>query len=288
MRIRQSDLASFSRCAQQKKLRDDQRAGILLKPAEQLSRTAYGSVIHHALHAMEMGRLQGHPDPLGQAKATFDYYWNPEHISAICDPVTIWAARDTWSGMQRKAMAVLELYWEYLQGDKSKVLGLEVSFTLPYVLDGETHEIHGTMDRLSLRKGSVPFLNIEDYKSGKDYVKLRWNLQFTIYSWATVQPAFWEQGMWAGQGLYDRFRMLPRRGTWISVRSGVRRSDAGFRGPQDFARMDAALRQYVKAVRAEVYPLSIVGEVCEYCPFREGICGGVPVPAENYGREITR
>jgi hypothetical protein len=41
-------------------------------------------------------------------------------------------------------------------------------------------------------------------------------------------------------------------------------------------------------VRHNIYPLSIVGEVCEYCAFREGICGGVPVPAETYGKEIVR
>lgn len=285
MRIRQSDLASYSRCAQQKRLTDLQRQGALSKPAEQLSRTAYGTVMHHALHAMEKAHFYGQPDPLGQAVATFEYYWNPANISSLTDPVTIWCARDTYSGMARKGVATLELYWDRLQGDKAgRLLGLETSFTLPYVLDGVEHELHGTMDRLSLRKAQTSYINVEDFKSGKDYEKLRWNLQFTIYSWATLQPAFWDQGVWAGQGLYERFRLLPRRGTWISVQNGVKRSDAGYRGAADYARMDAALREYVRAVEAGIYPLSISGSVCEYCPFREGICGGVPVPEEDYGK----
>lgn len=283
--IRQSDLASYARCAQQKKLRDLQKVGMLPKAPEQLSRTAYGSVIHHAAHAMEMAKLQGSADPLATARATFEYYWDPANIGSICDPVTIWCARDTRSGMLRKGLATLDLYWEHLQKDVSKVLGLEVSFTLPYELDGETHTIHGTMDRLSVRKmSSTNVLNIEDFKSGKDYEKLRWNLQFTIYSWATTQRAFWDQWHEFDPGIYDRLRLLPRRGTWISLQSGVKRSDAGFRGMQDYLRMDAALREYVKAVRADIYPLSIVGAVCEYCPYREGICGGVAVPEETHGR----
>lgn len=262
-----------------------QRGGLLAQAPEQLSRTAFGTVIHHALHAMEKAFHEGAPDPLGHAKATFEYYWNQANIHLLTPRVTIWCARDTWSGMLRKGLANLELYWMRLQRDNGRLLGLEVSFTLPYWLDGEEHELHGTMDRLSLRKGaSGPFLNIEDYKSGKDYIKLRWNLQFTIYSWATMQPAFWEQGAWAGHDLGHLYSRIPRRGTWISVQRGVKRSDAGYRGAQDFARMDAALREYVKATRADVFPLSIVGEVCEYCPFQSGICGGVPVPAEDYGR----
>lgn len=282
MIIRQSDLASYSRCPQQKKLTDQMKQGLLHHAPEQLSRTAYGSVMHHALHAMEQTHFHKTGDPLATAKATFDYYWQPEQISPICDPVTIWCARDTWHGMQRKAMVTLEVYWERLQKDVGKVLGLEVPFNIPYVLDGEEHTLHGTMDRLSLRRSGSAFLNIEDFKSGKDYEKLRWNLQFTIYSYATTREEFWEP--WDVPGLYERFRLLPRRGTWISVQGGVKRSDAGYRGPQDYARMDAGLREYIKAVRADIYPLSLTGAVCEYCPFQNGLCGGIPLPAESYGR----
>lgn len=617
MRIRQSDLASYARCAQQKKLVDLSRQGLVGKPA-QLSMTAYGSVVHYAVHVLEKLHFQGREDALEKAKATFVFYWDPANISQICEPVDIWAARQTWHGLLKKGQEVIEVYYARLQSDKSKLLGLEVEFNLPFVLDGEEHTLHGTMDRLSLRKTSTSFLNIEDYKglaldtplptpggwttmgavrvgdqvlgadgrptnvvakssihekpcyrvafddgtsvvcdedhlwttldarsgeavrgvrdirdslftapmrssrgatfrpqrrhsvanaaaldlpevelpidpyvygcwlgdgtrtrgeitkgdpelfdliearghavgpdiagkarcatrtvygltrlladahllghrtvpasylrgsqqqrldllrglmdtdgswhkgrnravfttctkelaatvaelvaslgwkahvfqvvrhgfgqdvdawdvcftpvdanpfslprkadlvrlattvrssrrvirsieptltvptqciqvdaadsmylcgeamvpthnTGQDYKNLRWNAQFTMYSWATLQPGFWDAWGDEGPDLHARFSLLPRRGTWISLRDGAKRSDAGWRGPQDYERLWAAIRGYVDAVKKDVYPLSLKGDVCEYCAFREGICGGVAVPDPSHG-----
>jgi hypothetical protein len=277
-------LTSYARCAQQKHLTDLQRAGMLDKEPEQLSLTAFGTVIHHAARVLEEEHHKGGADPLGKARATFEYYWAPENIHHLTPPVTIWTPRDTWTGSLRRGLAVLGTYYDQLVKDKGKLLGLEVEFTLPYLLDGEWHEIHGTMDRLSLRRTSGgPYLNIEDFKSGRDYIGLRWNVQFTVYSWATLQPAFWDAWGAESADLAHRFANVRRRGTWISLRDGVKRSDAGYRGPQDYARMDVALREYVKAVRLDVYPLTLSGSVCRFCPFREGLCGGVPIPDENYG-----
>lgn len=283
MRIRQSDLASFARCAQEKRLKDLQRDGLLPKAPEQLSNTAYGSVMHHAVRIMEEYHHRQLDDPLGHAQATFEYFWHAENIDAICPPVTIWTPRQTWSGLLRKGLRTLEIYWEHLRRDNGRLLGLEVSFTLPYPLDGVMHELHGTIDRLSVRRASRAYLNVEDFKTGKDYLGLRWNTQFTVYSWATLQPGFWDAWGAEGPALYERFRLAPRRGTWISLRDGAKRSDAGYRGDLDYARMDVALREYVRAVEAGIYPLTLMGSVCRFCPFREGICGGVPVPEESYG-----
>jgi CRISPR/Cas system-associated exonuclease Cas4 (RecB family) len=44
-----------------------------------------------------------------------------------------------------------------------------------------------------------------------------------------------------------------------------------------------ALAEYVRAVELGVYPLSMTGENCTYCPFRDA-CAGVPVPDEDHGR----
>lgn len=296
MQVRQSDLSSYSRCAQQKKLNDQVRDGDLGRP-EVLSMTAYGSVMHHAIHVLEKLNFEKRPDALEKAHSTFDYYWDPANIMGIPEtyPVTIWAARQTWAGMKRKGHQTIDLYAKYLQGDISKLLGLEVEFNLPFELDGEQHTLHGTMDRLSLRKLSgQSYLNIEDFKSGKDYGPrigdLRWNLQFTLYSWATTQLKFWTDawGQEEGEALFIRFSVLARRGTWISLKNGVDRQDAGWRGLQDYARGWAAVRGYVKAVQADIYPLSLTGAVCFFCPFREGICGGIAVPDEDHGRPEPR
>jgi len=286
MRIRQSDLSSYARCPQQKHLYDQQKAGLLSKAPEQLSRTAFGSVMHHATFAMEMAHAQGQPDPLAVGLSTFEYYWDPAHISAVCDPVTIWAARDNWSGMLRRGLATLRVYWEHLKKDTGRVLGLEVHFELDIEIDGRQHTLVGTMDRLSLRKRSgQTVVEVEDFKTGVDYIGLRWNNQFTVYSWATTQPAFWDQ--WGDPMMAHRLRLSPRHGTWISLHNGAKRSDAGFRGPQDYERMKLGLREYIKANELGVFPLSLTGSVCRYCPFREGLCGGVPVPDDDYGKVVS-
>lgn len=282
--VRQSDLASYARCAQQKKLTDLSRAGLLAKP-EQLSMTAYGSVLHYAVHVLEKLTYEKRADALDRAHATFDYYWQPANIAQICEPVTIWAARQTYSGLLRKGHQSLDLFAKHLKGDQSKLLGLEVEFNLPFELDGEQHTFHGTMDRLSLRKTtSATYVNVEDYKTGQDYKHLRWNAQFSGYCWATTQEAFWEPWGAEGPRMYQRFHLMARRGTWVSLRNGVDRQDAGWRGPQDYARFWACIREYVKAVKADIYPLSLKGDVCEFCRYREGLCGGVSVPDPEHGR----
>jgi len=295
IQVRQSDLASYSRCPQQKKLVDQYKADAGGKQPEQLSMTAYGSVMHHAIHVMEKLHFDKRPDAVEKAHATFDYYWDPANITAICDSVTIWAARQTWAGLARKGHQTIDLYAKYLQTDVSRLLGLELEFNLPFELDGEQHIFHGTMDRLSLRKLSgTPYLNIEDFKTGRNYGTrkgdLRWNAQFSGYCWATTQPKFWTDawGQEEGAELFTRFSVLARRATWISLKNGVDRQDAGWRGPQDYARFWAAIREYVKAVKADIYPLSLKGDVCFYCAFREGICGGVAVPDEDHGRPEPR
>jgi len=249
--------------------------------------TAYGSVMHHAVTTLERLHNDKREDALDRAHATFSYYWDPGNIAQVCDPVTIWAARQTYAGMLAKGHSTLDLYADYLTRDISKLLGLEVEFNLPFELDGEQHTFHGTMDRLSIRKLSgTPYINVEDFKTGLDYKFLRWNAQFSGYCWATTQTKFWVDawGQEDGEALAHRFSVLARRGTWISLKDGVKRSDAGWRGPQDYDRFWAAVRGYVQAVKADVYPLSLTGAVCNYCQYREGICGGVAVPDDDYGR----
>lgn len=283
MQVRQSDLSSYARCPQQKKLDDLAKAGAIPARPSQLSATAFGSVMHHALFAMETLHQQGRDDALAKAQATFEYYWDPENISAICEPVDIWILRQTWQGLLRRGRDTLELYWARLAKDRGKLLALELEFDIPFTLDGEQHTLHGTIDRLCLRKTSGgSYLSVEDFKSGMDYKNLRWNQQFTVYAWATLQPQLWDA--WGEQGaeLHQRFSQLARRGTWISVHNGVKRSDAGWRGEQDYARLWVAIREYIRAVKADIYPLNISGVTCEFCRWRE-VCGGVPVPQPEHG-----
>lgn len=280
--IRQSDLSSYARCAQQKKLSDLSRRGEL-PPERLLSATVFGTVIHHALNVLETYFHQGRDDALDVALATFAHYWEPENIGQVADgQVDEWMRGHTYGGLRRKGLQVIKDRYEFLQTDTGKLLALEIGFNIPYVLDGRQHTIHGTADRLSVRRGPKgKFLNIEDFKSGRRKTFLRYDVQFTVYSWATTQREFWSP--WEnGDELWELHSQMGRRGTWIDVVKG-KRVDAGWRGEQDYARMDVALREYVKAVEFDVYPLAMQGDVCVWCPHRDN-CGGVAVPDEDYGR----
>ena len=44
------------------------------------------------------------------------------------------------------------------------------------------------------------------------------------------------------------------------------------------------VREYIKAKRLGVHPLTVSGHTCIYCPFsRNGMCGGVPIPELESG-----
>jgi hypothetical protein len=126
------------------------------------------------------------------------------------------------------------------------------------------------------------------HNTGKDYVALRYNLQFSAYSLASLQREFWvgargEDGFGdRGEELFQRFQGAGRRGTWINLKT-IKFQDAGWRGPVDYARFTLALEQMHASIKADIFPLSISGAVCQYCSFRR-ICGGTGLPSADHGR----
>lgn len=247
----------------------------------QLSATAYGTVVHHSLQVMETLHHDGREDALEVAQATFAHYWDPENIGELTPPVDEWIARQSYASLARKGDESLAQYYDYLCQTPSQLLGLEINFNIPYEIDGTWHEISGTVDRLSVRKyNGKSYLSIEDFKTGKKPTFLRYNMQFTVYSWATTQREFWDP--WDdGDARFAAYQRMGRRGTWVSLKDN-KRSDAGWRAERDYERMRVALAEYVRAVELDVYPPTLSGDVCNYCPFRD-ICCGVPVPDEEYG-----
>lgn len=157
---------------------------------------------------------------------------------------------------------------------------------------GEPHYLAGSIDRL---KGGMwrrlITLFIEDFKTGKEYVNLRYNLQFSGYALASLQREFWvgcrgETGFGdRGEQLYERFTNAGRRGTWINLRS-LKFQDAGWRGPVDYARFTLAIEQMHASIKADIFPLSITGAVCRWCDYRS-ICGGTGLPDEEHGKPVA-
>lgn len=286
--IRQSDLGSYSRCPQQKKIADgmDERG----EREQTLSATVYGTVVHHALQVFEEHHHAGREDALDVALATFLHYWLPENIGDLeSGGIDVWLPRQTYGGLREKGQRVIKMYAEMIKSDTGQLLALEYQFHVPLLLDGVQHTLTGTVDRMSRRLTSSgkrrAFLNLEDYKTGKVPTYLRHNMQFTAYGWASTQRPFWD-GFDDPEDAWAKTKDWARRTTWVDMNT-VTRKDGGWRTAQDYLRLEVALREYVKAVEHDVYPLNLKGDVCTFCSFsRDGSCGGVPVADDDDGKPV--
>jgi hypothetical protein len=288
--LHQSDVSSWMRCPTQFKY---SRQGL---PRKQTSALAYGSVMHHALEALTRMRVEGVPfeTAVQRAVETFDFYWNPINIEPICDPVQLWLRGQSFSGLRQRGMTALREYAELTKYDEHEQLATEFSFRVP--IDGtwdedtgSPHVLAGTIDKLAVRYYSRhETVCVDDFKTGKEYAFLRQNLQFTAYCYATTRPEFWTGwegeagfGKQMGEHLYDRLREAPRRGTWINLKQ-IKIQDAGWRGPQDYRRFAIAVEQIVASMKADIYPLNLSGDTCQFCEYR-AICTGTGVPGNDHG-----
>lgn len=312
--IRQSDLASFQYCAQQVDLKRRAKAQGWREPV--LSATARGTVLHYAFQVLQKLHHEGREDALDVALATFERYWEPDRITeldGIDGPIDEWIGHDTWGGLLARSLNSLRQAYEWLKKERSVLLSLEHSFDVPIEIDGEVHTLHGTADRINLRMvNSRPVLGIDDLKGyRRKKTHLDWATQWTLYSYASLQPEFWTS--FYDEGVIDSFaevmdrlhargvtlyhgtstrhdlEVIPRRGRLLWAWDGFQVQDTGYRTERHYARLRAQLRQYIRAVRYDVWPLTVDGHVCTYCPFNGladnglPICGDAPLPPRQEG-----
>lgn len=301
MRIRQSDLTSAQRCYYQFSLRLEEEQGTG-KRGDVNSMTAFGTVMHYAIQVLETLHHEDRPDALDVAVATLESYWKPDNLPQLVPGgIDFWLPRTTYGGLLIRGRKALRDYFDLLARDDGKLLALEYQWEVPYELDGELHELHGTADRLALRLYKrQPYLSVEDFKTGNKPQYLRRATQWTVYSYASTRPEFWSQfqdlidpvveklhakelALWDDGSGYE---VIARRGRWINLGQGdtVSIHDAGWRTEHDYARMRVQLRHFINANKAGVFPLTLSGDTCEYCPYaRNGACGGVPIPELTEG-----
>lgn len=291
MLIHQSDLAAWSRCPA---MVGYKRAGL---PDKQTSAAAFGSVMHHAIEVFERERYTiGFDAALQKALETFVFYWNPLNIEAITDPVENdgWLPRQGYSELRARGLDSLRKYADLIRFDDNELLATEYEFAVP--IDGtwdddlgQPHVLAGSVDRLAarfyLRKLACC---IDDWKTGKEQKFLRHNVQGTAYCYASTKREFWVG--WLGQDgfgpdrgeeLYARFMEAGRRFTWVNLRT-FKTQDGGWRGPADYDRLAIAVEQMVASIKADIFPLSLSGENCKYCPYR-AVCGVTGLPSDSYG-----
>jgi hypothetical protein len=107
------------------------------------------------------------------------------------------------------------------------------------------------------------------------YEYLEDDLQFTAYSFSTLQPEFWT-GLPDGEGLYERLKDLPRRGEWVHLRD-VHRMDAGPREQHHYNRLTYAVNAMAQSVALRIFVPDISGATCRFCEFRNR-CGLPDIP----------
>lgn len=301
--VRQSDLSSFSYCGlKQHYEREVQAVGGRL---ERLSAAVYGSVMHFALEVMQRLIVEGRPDAREVGIATFLHYWDPTHTHEICEGApTIWARGQTYSGLRNQGQTALAEAYDWMttgKGSKDTVLATEYTFDVPVYIDGVEHTLHGTIDRLVVRIfAGVWYLGIDDWKSGIKPDHLQHAMQWTVYSYASEDPTFWEamraapgfaelearlasRGLKLHRGGDPNLQMIEKRGRWLSVKQGrFQESDAGVRTVQHYARMRLAIQQYLLAQEHDLYPVTMDTKKCVYCAFAK-TCGGAPIPELQTG-----
>lgn len=277
--VHQSDLKSWARCPEAYHLDK------LGEPNQQLSATAYGSVMHHAMH---VGERTGDWEA---AEQTFRHYWHPSNIEAICHPVQIWIRKDSYGSLLAKGVETLRRYAALKPFSSEELLALEYEFTVPIhgTVDrqtGEPHLLAGTVDRLAIRRyNRTATVCIDDFKTTPNRPSyLRHNIQGTAYAYASTQPVFWRgsgeyhtEGFGGPHGdyLYDGNKSAPRRFWWIDLHN-LKWVDGGFRTSHDYDRLAIAVQRFADSVQADIFPLNIDGEVCQWCHHRK-VCAGIGV-----------
>lgn len=292
--VRQSDLQSWAYCPQRFRL---ERLGVRESGN---SAAAFGTVMHHALHYYERTR------DLDGALRTFFYYWHPLHLEELAEPVPRdgWLPNHSYGELRERGERIIREYAEFMRFDEHEVLALEYQFVVPVV--GTPHYLTGTVDRLSVRwHKRKEIVSIDDLKSGRQKWNLRHNVQGHAYAYASTRPEFWLGGQATarrpfiddevqqvcegfgqerGLELALRFEDAPRRFNWINLTDG-KQVDGGPRGGLDYQRLAIAVSQIAASFDAGIYPLSITGDTCTYCPFRHS-CGGVGIADEAYDSTI--
>lgn len=225
------------------------------------SLTVLGSVWHYSVDVYE---TYGHD--LDLALRTFNKYWaNPEGLGLHVD---FWHNRTTFDSLKKKGRYMLRRYHELRPWEiEGRLAGTEVPFNVPI----GKHRIRGIIDKLFVMPGNRT-IQVIDFKTGS-YVpaKLKHNLQFTAYCYATTRKEFWENVPGHTDGFHE-YASFRRTGLWFHARN-TKGLNAGFRNEDAYRRLALAVDEMDRSINLGVFPLSYSGDTCGWCPYTE-ICGG--------------
>lgn len=259
MKVSPSRLGLFGDCAMRYYYEK-----VLKLPGDKVgSLTVLGSVFHFAMEVYET-----YGGNLDLAIKTFDYYWDhPEKLDRG-QPIDFYHPQTTHEGLRQRGHRMLEQYHDLVPWKTGEHLGSEIHFIVPI---GD-HQLEGIIDKLWARRGRQKTLEVIDFKTGaKVPEKLRHNLQFTAYAYATTTPEFWSY-VPGHENDYEKYASFKRQGWWWHARNS-KKYNAGMREERDYKRLLYAIEQMDKALTTNVFPLTIEGAACAYCPYEEKVCG---------------
>lgn len=239
-------------------------------PSRQSAAASYGSCVHHALN------IYNQTNDLDKALLAFIENWeHPEKLGVVPED---WPKGSSFGGYRQRGIDTLRGYAEHLRWDDRTVLATEHEFLVPF---GE-FELYGFIDLVELRGDE---LNIVDYKTNRrqpNLQALQQNIQFTTYTYAAMQPEFWE-GTAETPPVHNisppDLEGLRVRAIWYHLEKN-KEIYAGPRGDQDFMRLYRACLEIKKALANDVFVPNISGDSCVWCSYTEP-CGVTITPKEE-------
>ncbi len=263
MRYSASMIKTWMTCPLQAKFKK-----ILDVPELRHAKTSYGSCMHDAIETYNTtGDLEA-------AVERFKEIW--EDPSLIDAEIDLWPSTISWGELRSRGIRCLIKFDEDSKWESRDILAAEHKFVVPY---GE-HTMSGIIDSLELigSRAAPKELRVVDYKTSSrtpTRIELRFDIQFTIYMYATEQSEFWED-IKDGEELFESLRHTPRRGLWYSLWNH-KMTDVGPREDIDLMRLHRCMLEIEQAIEKEVYVPNISADSCMWCGYTDYCAVTIPL-----------
>jgi PD-(D/E)XK nuclease superfamily protein len=250
-------------------------------PEQQSASASFGKIIHSAL------QLYNEVDDIDVTVEKFKEWWeSPELLGVAPD---YWPKGTDYGSLRELGQQILLEYHSSLQWDERTVVATEHGFLVPF----GRHELTGYVDLLELRRSGNGrrLLRLIDYKTNSRQPwksELFFDVQFTVYAYASLQPEFWLgngpnfPGIPNGQQLFEEFEKVPRRPIWYHLRT-AREFDCGKRDDEQYRQLYRLCDEIEKAEEQQVFVPRIGESSCKWCSYINEC--GLAIPTEDEVRE---
>lgn len=245
-------------------------------PYLQNAKASFGTCIHKSLEDYNL-----HQDVDIAIEMFKDNWAHPENLRVKPD---YWPRMTNYNGLKERGIEILKAYHDVSQWQNREVIATEHAFMIPF---GD-HELSGIVDLVELKKAKNGHrtLRIIDYKTNSrqpNFESLRFDIQFTIYYYASLQPEFWTGHPGTkylpipdGEERFQELASVKRKAVWYHLWTG-KEIDAGARDDGDFERLYRLVDQVSKAKEMNAYIPTINGESCLYCSYTDQCRYVIPV-----------